>query len=174
MDMPGQVERGFAGGAGACARRATGQPPSPMEQLRRLLIVLLEWASLALGVFVASKWGLLSYKDLPTFAAIVLTLGILNSFVRPFVLGVLLIVSLPLLILTLGTAYYLVILAANGTVLFLADQILGQDFTVSSWVLAPLTISLISWLLTSALGIEQVKPWRRPPDKRPGDDAIDV
>lgn len=144
-----------------------------VEPLRRLLIVLLEWASLALGVFVASKWGLLTYKDLPTFAAVVLTLGILNSFVRPLVLGVLLIVSLPILILTLGFAYYLVILAANGTILFLADSILGADFTVRSWVWAPLTISAVSWLLTSALGIEQVKPWKRPPAGRK-DDAIDV
>lgn len=144
-----------------------------MEPLRRLLIVLLEWASLALGVFVASKWGLLTFKDLPTFAAVVLTLGILNSFVRPLVLGVLLIVSLPILILSLGFAYYLVILAANGTILFLADTILGADFTVSSWVWAPLTISVVSWLLTSALGIEQVKPWKRPPASRK-DDAIDV
>lgn len=144
-----------------------------VEPLRRLLIVLLEWASLALGVFVASKWGLLTYKDLPTFAAIVLTLGILNSFVRPLVLGVLLIVSLPILILTLGFAYYLVILAANGAVLFLADSLFGADFTVRSWVLAPLTISVVSWLLTSSLGIEQVKPWKRPPAGRK-DDAIDI
>ena len=144
-----------------------------MEPLRRLLVVLLEWTSLALGVFVASKWGLLSYKDLPTFAAVVLTLGILNSFVRPLVLGVLLIVSLPVLILTLGMAYYLVILAANGTVLFLADALLGPDFHVRRWILAPLTISLVSWLLTSVLGIEQVKPWKRP-ERRGKDDAIDV
>jgi uncharacterized membrane protein YvlD (DUF360 family) len=144
-----------------------------VEQLRRLLIVLLEWASLALGVFVAAKWGLLTYKDLPTFAAVVLTLGVLNSFVRPLVLGVLLIVSLPILILTLGFGYYLVILAANGTVLFLADTLLGADFTVRDWLLAPLTISLVSWLLTASLGIEQVKPWRRP-SASPKDDAIDV
>lgn len=145
-----------------------------MDILRRLLVVLLEWVSLGLGVFVASKWDLLSYKDLPTFAAIVLTLGILNSFVRPLVLGVLLIVSLPILILTLGLAYYLVLLAANGTILFLADTLLGQDFMVKSWILAPLTLSLVSWLLTSALGIEQVKPWKRPPNGPKKSDAIDV
>ncbi len=145
-----------------------------MDILRRLFVVLLEWVSLGLGVFVASKWGLLSFKDLPTFAAIVLTLGILNSFVRPLVLGVLLIVSLPVLILTLGLAYYLVLLAANGTILFLADTLLGQDFMIKSWVLAPLTISLVSWLLTSALGIEQVKPWKRPTRGPKDDDTIDV
>lgn len=144
-----------------------------MDILRRLLVVLLEWVSLGLGVFVASKWNLLSFTDLSTFAAVVLTLGILNSFVRPLVLGVLLIISLPVLILTLGAAYYLVLLAANGTILFLADTLLN-DFTVKSWVLAPLTLSLVSWLLTSALGIEQVKPWKRPPNGPKKSDAIDV
>ena len=87
-------------------------------------------------------------------------------------LGVFLIVSLPVLILTLGLAYYLVVFLANGTVLYLADQLL-DSFAVGRWALATLCISLVSWLLTSALGIEQVKPWRRPPS-RAKDDAIDV
>ncbi|MFN7340572.1 MAG: phage holin family protein [Opitutia bacterium] len=143
-----------------------------VEHLRRLLVILLEWVSLALGVFVASKWGLLAYDDLAALAAVILTMGVLNSFVRPLVLGVYLIVSLPVLILTLGLAYYLVVLLANGTVLYLADQILSS-FKVTHWALATLCISIVSWLLTSALGIEQVKPWRRPPKKGP-DDAIDV
>ena len=148
-------------------------PHAPgVEHLRRLLVVLLEWASLALGVFVASKWGLLTYQDPAALAAVVLTMGVLNSFVRPLVLGVFLIVSLPVLILTLGLAYYLVVFLANGAVLFLADQLLAS-FTVRNWCLATLCISLVSWLLTSALGIEQVKPWRRPPPKG-RDDAIDV
>jgi hypothetical protein len=31
---------------------------------------------------------------------------------------------------------------------------------------------LVSWLFTSAIGIEQVKPFRRPPP--PKDDSIDI
>lgn len=143
-----------------------------MEHLRRLLVIVLEWASLALGVFVASKWGLLAYDDTAALAAVILTMGVLNSFVRPLVLSVYLIVSLPVLILTLGLGYYLVVLLANGTVLYLADQILSS-FQVTHWALATLCISLVSWLLTSSLGIEQVKPWRRPPPKG-RDDAIDI
>jgi uncharacterized membrane protein YvlD (DUF360 family) len=143
-----------------------------VEHLRRLLVIVLEWASLALGVFVAARWGLLTYDDPVALLAVVLTMGVLNSFVRPLVLGVFLIVSLPVLILTLGLAYYLVVFLANGTVLYLADQLLSS-FQVSRWALATLCISLVSWLLTSALGIEQVKPWRRPA-KQGADDAIDI
>jgi uncharacterized membrane protein YvlD (DUF360 family) len=143
-----------------------------VEHLRRLLVIILEWASLALGVFVAQRWNLIAYDDLSSLAAVVLTMGVLNSFVRPMVLGVFLIVSIPVLILTLGLAYYLVVFLANGTVLFLADQLLSS-FEVKKWALATLCISMVSWLLTSSLGIEQVKPWRRP-GKGSKDDAIDV
>lgn len=143
-----------------------------MDHLRRLLVIILEWASLALGVFVAQRWNLIVYDDLASLAAVVLTMGVLNSFVRPMVLGVFLIVSIPFLILTLGLAYYLVVFLANGTVLFLADQLLSS-FEVKKWALATLCISMVSWLLTSSLGIEQVKPWRRP-GKESKDDTIDV
>ena len=145
-----------------------------MDILRKLGIVTLEWASLALGVFVASKWTLLTYNnDLATLALIAMTLGILNSYVRPLVLGVVLIVSLPALLLTLGLAYYLVVLVTNGLIILLAEKLLdGFKILDGHWILAPLCISLVSWLFTSAIGIEQVKPFRRPPP--PKDDSIDI
>jgi uncharacterized membrane protein YvlD (DUF360 family) len=145
-----------------------------MDILRKLGIVTLEWASLALGVFVASKWKLLTYNnDLATLALIAMTLGILNSYVRPLVLGVVLIVSLPALLLTLGLAYYLVVLVTNGLIILLAEKLLdGFKILDGHWILAPLCISLVSWLFTSAIGIEQVKPFRRPPP--PKDDSIDI
>jgi len=145
-----------------------------MAILRRLLVVVLEWSSLALGVFVAAKWKLLSYDDnLSTLAMVAVTLGALNSFVRPLVLGVLLIVSLPALVLTLGLAYYVVVLLTNGVIIWLATQwVDGFRVLGDHWILAPLCISIVSWLLTSSLGIEQVKPFRRP--QPPKDDAIDV
>jgi uncharacterized membrane protein YvlD (DUF360 family) len=145
-----------------------------MDILRKLGIVTLEWASLALGVFVASRWKLLTYNnDLTTLALIAMTLGILNSYVRPLVLGVVLIVSLPALLLTLGLAYYLVVLVTNGLIILLAENLLdGFQILNGHWILAPLCISLVSWLFTSAIGIEQVKPFRRP--QPPKDDSIDI
>ena len=145
-----------------------------MDILRKLLIVSLEWVSLGLGVFAASKWKLLTYNnDLTTLALIAMTLGILNSYVRPLVLGVVLIVSLPALLLTLGLAYYLVVLVTNGLIILLAEKLLdGFRILDGHWILAPLCISLVSWLFTSAVGIEQVKPFRRP--QPPKDDSIDI
>lgn len=145
-----------------------------MDILRRLLIVALEWASLALGVFVAAKWKLLDYgNDLGVLALVAMTLGVLNSFVRPLVLGVLLIVSLPALLMTLGLAYYLVVLLTNGVIIWLATQLLdGFHVQGGHWILAPLCVSAVSWLFTASVGIEQVKPFRRP--RPPKDDTIDV
>lgn len=145
-----------------------------MDILRRLLVVTLEWASLALGVFVAAKWKLLSYDDnLGTLALVAMTLGVLNSFVRPLVLGVLLIVSLPALLLTLGLAYYLVVLLTNGVIILLATELLdGFRVLGGHWILAPLCVSVVSWLFTSSVGIEQVRPFRRP--QAPKDDTIDI
>ena len=123
---------------------------------------------------MASKWKLLTYNnDLTTLALIAMTLGILNSYVRPLVLGVVLIVSLPALLLTLGLAYYLVVLVTNGLIILLAEKLLdGFRILDGHWILAPLCISLVSWLFTSAVGIEQVKPFRRP--QPPKDDSIDI
>ncbi len=146
-----------------------------MDILRKLLIVTLEWASLALGVFVAANYDLLDYHDnLATLAMIAVTLGILNSYVRPLVLGVILVVSLPALILTLGLAYYFVVLITNGVIIIFADHLLGNSFDIlkDHWILAPLCISVVSWLFTSAVGIEQVKPFRRP--QPPKGDSIDI
>ena len=148
--------------------------PWQMDILRRLLIVALEWGSLALGVFVASRWQLLDYgQDIGVLALVAMTLGLLNSFVRPLVLGVLLIVSLPALLLTLGLAYYLVVLLTNGVIIWLATQLLpGFKVLGGHWVLAPLCVSAVSWFFTASVGIEQVKPFRRRPP--PKDDTIDV
>lgn len=145
-----------------------------MDIPRRLLVVALEWSSLALGVFVAAKWKLLDYgNDLTVLALVAMTLGILNSFVRPLVLGVLLIVSLPAVVLTLGLAYYLVVLLTNGVILFLATGLLdGFHVLDNHWILAPFVVSVVSWLFTASVGIEQVRPFRR--NQPPKDDAIDV
>jgi uncharacterized membrane protein YvlD (DUF360 family) len=73
-----------------------------MEVARRLGVLVLEWASLALGVYVAGHFGYLTYKDVGTLAVVAIVLGLFNSFLRPFLLAIFMIVSIPILILTLG------------------------------------------------------------------------
>ncbi len=149
-----------------------------MEVARRLGVLVLEWASLALGVYVASQFGYLTYKDLGTLAVVAIVLGLFNSFLRPFLLAIFMIVSIPILILTLGLGAYLVLFVTNGAILALTDSLL-RDLSVSSWAMATLTISITSWVISSSVGIDQLKPLRRANEAKASaqkakDDAIDI
>ena len=149
-----------------------------MEVARRLGVLVLEWAALALGVFIAGQFGYLTYKDVGTLAVVAVVLGLFNSFLRPFLLAVFMIVSIPILILTLGLGMYLVLFVTNGAILALTDSLL-KDFSVNSWAMATLTISITSWMISSAVGIDQLKPLRRANEAKANaqkakDDAIDI
>jgi putative membrane protein len=149
-----------------------------MEVARRLGVLVLEWASLALGVYVASQFGYLTYKDVGTLAVVAVVLGLFNSFLRPFLLAIFMIVSIPILILTLGLGAYLVLFVTNGAILALTDSLL-KDLAVSSWAMATLTISITSWVISSSVGIDQLKPLRRANEAKANaqkakDDAIDI
>ena len=149
-----------------------------MEVARRLGVLVLEWAALALGVFIAGQFGYLTYKDVGTLAVVAVVLGLFNSFLRPFLLAVFMIVSIPILILTLGLGMYLVLFVTNGAILALTDSLL-KDFSVNSWAMATLTISITSWMISSAVGIDQLKPLRRANEAKASaqkakDDAIDI
>jgi putative membrane protein len=150
-----------------------------MEVARRLGVLVLEWASLALGVYVAGHFGFLTYnKDVGTLAVVAIVLGLFNSFLRPFLLAIFMIVSIPILILTLGLGAYLVLFVTNGAILALTDSLL-KDLSVSSWAMATLTISITSWVISSSVGIDQLKPLRRANEAKANaqkakDDAIDI
>lgn len=149
-----------------------------MEVARRLGVLVLEWTSLALGVYVAGHFGYLTYKDVATLAVVAIVLGLFNSFLRPFLLAVFMIVSIPILILTLGLGAYLVLFVTNGAILALTDTLL-RDLSVNSWAKATLTISITSWVISSSVGIDQLKPLRRANEakvnaQKAKDDAIDI
>ena len=149
-----------------------------MEVARRLGVLVLEWASLALGVFLAGQLGYLTYKDVGTLAVVAIVLGLFNSFLRPFLLAIFMIVSIPILIITLGLGAYLVLFVTNGAILALTDSLL-KDLSVGSWAMATLTISITSWVISSSVGIDQLKPLRRANEAKANaqkakEDAIDV
>jgi len=150
-----------------------------MEVARRLGVLVLEWASLALGVFLAKYFGFLSYGDPVTLAVVAVVLGLFNSFLRPFLLAVFMIVSIPILILTLGLGDYLVLFVTNGAILALTDSLINPGFDVRNWAMATLTISITSWVISSSVGIDQLKPLRRANEAKANaqkakEDAIDI
>ena len=149
-----------------------------MEVARRLGVLVLEWASLALGVLLAKYFGFLSYGDSMTLAVVAVVLGLFNSFLRPFLLAIFMIVSIPILILTLGLGAYLVLFLTNGAILALTDSLI-KDLQLTNWVMSTLTISITSWMISSSVGIDQLKPLRRANEAKANaqkakEDAIDV
>ena len=150
-----------------------------MEVARRLGVLILEWGSLALGVFLAKYFGFLTYGDPVTLAVVAVVLGLFNSFLRPFLLAVFMIVSIPILILTLGLGAYLVLFVTNGAILALTDSLINPGFDVRNWAMATLTISITSWVISSSVGIDQLKPLRRANEAKANaqkakEDAIDI
>ena len=104
-----------------------------------------------------------------------LLLGLLNSFLRP----ILMLLSLPLLIFTLG----LFTIVINAVLLLLVNLLLQPRFTVDGFGSAfwgALVISIVSLLLNSLTGTggARVSVRRARPEKKPDDDkggpVIDV
>ena len=102
------------------------------------------WAITTVAVMVASSFlhGI-RYDTVPALIGAALLLGILNAFVRP----VLLLLSAPLILLTLG--FFILIL--NGLMLYLVLSIVigfhVDSFGSAFW--GAIIISIVSWLLSA-------------------------
>ncbi|WP_419660805.1 hypothetical protein Dvar_12120 [Desulfosarcina variabilis str. Montpellier] len=106
--------------------------------------ILVRWLLLAIAIFVAAYMidgiRVAGFMSAVMAAAV---LGVLNAFLRP----VLLILTLPLNILTLGLFTFVI----NAILLMMASGVIG-GFSVDGFgtaLLGALLISLVSWLLTS-------------------------
>jgi putative membrane protein len=112
-----------------------------MTGIRRFVF---RWAVTTIAVMVASS--VIRGIRYDTVAALIgasLLLGILNAFVRPF----LLIISVPLILLTLG----LFILVLNGLLLLVVPHVVAGFHVDSFWSAfwGAIVISLVSWLLSA-------------------------
>lgn len=110
--------------------------------------LLLRWAVNTLAILAVTKILPAFQVDSIWIALLAaLLLGILNTFLRP----ILVVVTLPVNILTLG----LFTLILNGLILQILDWILGDRMRIGGFwwaVLAALLISLITWLINIIIG----------------------
>jgi putative membrane protein len=102
------------------------------------------WAATTIAVMVASS--IIRGIRYDTVAALIgasLLLGILNAFVRPF----LLILSAPVILITLG----LFILVLNGLLLLLVPSVVAGFHVDSFWSAfwGAIVISFVSWVLSA-------------------------
>lgn len=103
---------------------------------------LVHWLVLAVALFLTTRLvGGVHVSSYSTLAVAALVIGFVNALVKP----ILVILSLPLTIVTLGLFY----LVVNGACLMLAAALV-PGFTVNSWgsaIIGALVLSIIGWLL---------------------------
>ena len=140
---------------------------------RQLKEFIQRWIITTVAVLVATfiLKPKIDYDNWQALLVATLLLGLLNAFIKP----VLLLLSLPLLLFTLGF-FTLVI---NALLLFFVGQLI-QGFHVSSFgaaFLGALIISLVSVALNSLTGSGnariRVERGKAPPKRRPPDDGGD-
>jgi putative membrane protein len=106
---------------------------------------IIRWIVTAVALMVASVLlrGGIHYDSIESLIVAALLLSVLNAFVRP----VLLILSAPLILLTLG----LFILVVNGLMLFWVPTLVGgfhvDGFGSAFW--GAIIIGIVSWLLSA-------------------------
>ena len=111
--------------------------------------LLLRWLILTVAILAAAYLlnGIVVAGFFSAFAAAAL-LGVLNALLRP----ILLLITLPLNILTLGLFTFVI----NALLLMMVSGVIGGLVVkgFGSALLASLVISLVSWLLTSLISDE--------------------
>ncbi len=122
---------------------------------------LQRWMVTTLAVLVASNLRLgIEYETVTGLLVASLLLGILNAFLRP----ILLLLSLPLLIVTLG----LFTLVINALLLLWVGSLVSafnvRDFRAAFW--GALVISLVSLAVNAMIGTSETKENPRPPMRR--------
>ena len=147
----------------------------------RFILALARLFALPLSILIAVRLGYLDIKDSSAnILWIALLLGLVNLLVRPFVLILLLLLSLPLFIvlrlpkvLMTGLITFGLLYLTNVLMLKLVCNLLGLQL-VSPW-LASLAISVGSWFISySTAPAAQQGPGADGQAKPKRDDAIDI
>ena len=121
----------------------------PLASLRakryalRMKEFLIRWGCTTVAVAVAVRLTGMQAEGLGSLLAVALVLGIINAFVRP----VLLILSLPFILVTLG----FFILVLNALLLWLAGTIAPGFHVDGFWnaFFGAIIVSLVSWVLSA-------------------------
>ncbi len=100
----------------------------------------------AIGLWLASKMGLVAFNSTGTLIAAALLLGVVNAFVRPIII----ILTLPITLLTLG----LFLLVINALMIMLVAWFLPGFLVAGFWpaIGAAIVLSLTSWIMSGWIG----------------------
>ena len=137
-----------------------------------LLQLLLRWSVLALGVTIAAK-GVpgLRCDDIGTLVVVVLLLSFENAVLRPL----LVLLTLPVILITMGLGVVLI----NALLFLLVGRIVDGFEVASFWSAlgGALIVGVTNIVMNSLLGKSAARSKNRDDNRRPprgGDDVIDV
>ena len=107
---------------------------------------LIRAAVVGIGLWLASKIGFVGFNSTETLIAAALLLGIVNAFVRP----ILIILTFPITLLTLG--FFLLVI--NGLMIELVAFFLKGFVVAGFWpaFFAAIVVSLTSWVMSGWIG----------------------
>lgn len=119
---------------------------------KQFTIFILRWALNSLGLWIASRLFGGSFDDtnatLTTFMVAGLALSLANSLIKPIVI----ILSLPAILLTLG----LFILVVNGLMVYIALKFVpGLDISFMGAIVTGMIISLINYIINGIMDLNQ-------------------
>ena len=117
------------------------------QQHHTMLAFFLRAAFAALGLWLASRWlSGLHFDSAQTLIIAALLLGVINAIVRPLVL----ILTLPITLLSLGLFLLVINAAMLGLVAKLVDGFQIDSFGTAIW--ASIIVSVCSWFAAGLLG----------------------
>ena len=123
-----------------------------MEQ-KQISFWIRDWLILSASVMIAT-WALGIPGNIVTLMLTAAVISLLNSFVRPM----LLVLSLPFLIATMGLGMILVLWLINSVIFYLAWNIVSPaNITFAAAMLGAVFVSLAQFFLNSVFGIPRKK-----------------
>lgn len=114
---------------------------------RQFCIFLLRWVMNTLGIWISLRLlGSMSDSSVVTFVVAGLIFSLINSLVRPIIV----ILSLPAILLTLG----LFTLVINGLMVYWAIILAPHvSMTFSNAIIAGIILSLVNYIVSSAIDL---------------------
>lgn len=123
---------------------------------RQFYVFIIRWLLNSVGLWLAvqllSDYGaaISPERGIPTFLFAGLVFSIVNSVIRPIVI----ILSLPVILITLGLFMFVV----NGFMVWLSLKLVpGLSMTFTAAIVAGIIISLINYIVTSLLDIRKAR-----------------
>lgn len=123
---------------------------------RQFLVFLVRWVLNSLGLWIAVRLFGTGNNDTTVTAGIwgFLLAGLIFSIINSIVKPVLVILSLPAILLTLG----LFVLVVNGLMVYISLSLApGISMTFLNSILTGMLLSLINYIVSAALELKQAK-----------------